>query len=299
MVSGMKQNSTYTNMRMSALVVILLVFFCVPSIARNAIRFSMDFSYARDVSRTGVRVSDIHPITPSEAMEWIGSGRNEALSGSNGFSPAFGFGYRYMNRLFVMDLGLGAEYRYCVNRTYGIMDASEGDVDTQQTNYIGHHYWTDRAVHTQHMGLTLPVMAGFEMKNICFMVGVKGGVDIWNISREKGSYSLQAEYERYMDWLINIPGHGIVEKDPYSMPAVNNAAMSWNVRACAEISYCFADSKGGNRNSQKMNPRYYVGAFAEYSFAGTKGAYLPLLVGVRLTALLQLPEPRQCKCLLF
>ena len=264
--------------------------------ARNYIRFNADFSYARDLSRSGVGPSYIAEITPAQALEWVGSGRTESLKGSNGFAPAIGVGYRYMHHLFLLDLGLGLEYRYCINRPYDISDAQEAGIDSQQYPYIGHYYWTDRAIHCQHMGVTLPVMAGAEIKHIYFMAGVKAGIDIWSSSKEKGAYSMQAEYERYMNVLINIPGHGIVEKDPYSMAPMKAASMAWNIRACAEIGYRFGDAEGQKFNTQKMEPRYYIGAFAEYGFIGTGGAYLPLLTGVRLTALLSLPEPHECKC---
>lgn len=264
--------------------------------ARNYIRFNADFSYARDLSRSGVGPSFIEEMTPEIAMEWIGSGMTESLRGSNGFAPAVGAGYRYMHNLFLLDLGLGVEYRYCINRPYDISDARKEGIDTQQYPYIGYHYWTSRAIHYQHMGVTVPVMMGAEIKKIYFMAGVKAGIDIWGSSKEKGAYSMQAEYERYMDVLVNIPGHGIVEKEPYTMESVNNAAVQWNVRACAEIGYCIGGATERKYNSRKMEPRYYVGAFAEYGFVGAQGAYLPLLAGVRLTALLSLPEPQECKC---
>lgn len=299
---GMKSYATYgirEYVRMGVLALFLACAYVSDCAARNFLRFNADFSYARDLSRVKSNPAYAGEMAPAEALAQVGSGRTEALTGSNGFAPAFGFGYRYMYRAFVLDLGIGAEYRYCIDRPYDITDAKEAGIDSQQFPYIGHHYWTGRAVHSQRIGVTLPVMMGAEIKHVYFLAGVKAGVDIWGNSREKGAYSMQAEYERYMDVLVNIPGHGIVEKDPYTTDAVTMPSLAWNIRACAEIGYRFGDAEGRKYNRKKVTPRYYIGAFAEYGFMGTSGAYLPLLAGIRLTALLALPEPRQCKCLLF
>lgn len=281
--------------RIGALIVLLVGGIVSECAARNYLRFNADFSYARDMMRSGVGPSYIEEMTPEQALEWVGSGRTESLKGSNGFAPALGFGYRYMHNMFLMDLGLGVEYRYCMNRPYDIADVQQGGIDTQQYPYIGHHYWTERTLKCEHLGLTLPVMFGAEIQRVYFMAGVKAGLALWGSSKERGNYSMRAEYERYMDVLVNIPGHDILEKDPYVRSTVNNTAIQWNIRACAEIGYCLGGAEA-NSYSTKMEPRYYIGAFVEYGFMGTSGAYLPLLAGVRMTALLSLPEPQECKC---
>ena len=282
--------------RIGALVLLLTGFIVPCSMARNALRFNVDFSYARDFSRAGVGPSAIEGMTPAEAMEWVGAGKTESLMGSNGFAPAIGFGYRFMHHMFMMDLGLGAEYRYRINRPYGMMDLTDPAIDNTNTPYIGHHYWTDRQMHCRHLGVTLPIMFGVEWRKLYVMAGVKAGLDIWGRSKEKGVYSMKAEYEQYMDILENIPGHGIVEKDPYTMPDVTMSA-GWNVRACAEVGYWINGDQGrAIYNRKSIEPRYYISAFAEYGFIGAGGTYLPLLAGVRLTALLMMPEKQECKC---
>ena len=264
--------------------------------AGNYLRVSADFSYAHDVTRTKADAAAMTGMELSDALQIVGGGMAEAHKGSNGFAPAVGVGFRYTNKLWIVDAGLGFEYRYTVNKLQDIIQAKAPAVDETGMDYLGYHTWSGRKATWQHAGVHIPVMAGIQWKSLYAMVGVKANIDIWGSSVEKGAYTLQADYERYMNVLGNIAGHGLVEQEPYKMPKVS-ASMAWDLRACAEIGYCINPQGGQTNYKKKMQPIYYIGAFAEYAFVGTKDTYLPVLAGVRLTALLPLPEKHFCNCL--
>ena len=292
-----KINNTYRCVRVW---MVLLCFACgmvQSASAVHYIRFNADFSYARDFAPKGAQEPVASGITLAEAQQWIGAGMAEPLSASNGFSPAVGIGYRYMYNVLVIDAGLGVEYRFRGNRPYDLAGVKADHVDDTGEAYVGTHTWADRRVTMQNIGVHLPVMVGVEVKRIYALAGVKADVDVWGVSREKGGYTLTGNYARFMDELENVAGHGFVTNEKYEMPSVGQA-MDWNVRACAEIGYCIVgDGRNTGYSRSKKKMRYYVGAFAEYAFAGSGKHYLPLLAGVRLTALLPLAEPHVCNCL--
>jgi len=264
---------------------------------RHYIRFQADFSYARDFASKGIETPDGEKISLDDARAWIGAGWAEPISKSNGFSPAAGIGYRYTHKALIVDAGLGVEYRIRSNQPYDITRVTANHVDDTGEPYIGTHSWTNRRTTLQNIGVNIPVMAGFEIKRVYAMAGIKANMDVWGLTREKGDYTMTGKYVRFMDELENVPGHGLVSNEAYETSAVVKGLV-WDIRACAEVGYCiYGAGKKKSKFTTKGEPRYYVGAFAEYAFVGTAKHYLPLLAGVRLTALLPLPEPKHCNCL--
>lgn len=294
----MTKCSIYNKRVHRAVLGVLLLLTAMPCcVAGNYIRINADFSYARDLMRKGEGAPFIENIALDDARSWVGSGKHESLKSSNGFAPAFGIGYRYTHRMLLVDVGLGVEYRYRINHPYDIEDVKADATDDTGMAYIGHHTWSDRETRFEHVGVTLPVMIGAEWNNIYFMAGVKAGVDIWGRSKEKGAYTLQGEYPYYGNAIfVNMPNHGFVDKVAYEEPSVPSS-IAWNIRACAEVGYCISSLWTEKGFGRKARPRYYAGAFVEYGFAGANTNYRPLLAGIRLTALLPIPEPERCNCL--
>ena len=251
--------------------------------ARHFIRFNVDFSYARDFARKDAQIPAGEEMSLDDAKQWIGAGSAEAISSSVGWSPAAGFGYRYMYKAFVLDLGLGLEYRYRTNRPYAISHVVAPGTDDTGEPYTGTHTWDNRRTTMQHVGVNLPIMLGADIKGFYFLLGLKANIDIWGRTQEDGAYTMTAKYDRYMDEWENVAGHGFVTDADYETSPIA-AGAAWDIRACGEIGYRFCQN-------------YCAGAFVEYGFAGSANHYLPLLAGLRLTALIPLPEKKICMCL--
>ncbi len=281
--------------------ILLLVSLCANAADRHYFRTSLDFSYARDFSRAAsvAPYGDYVPIGLSDAQAVIGSGKTEALRTSNGFAPALGLGYRLAHGHFLFDVGVGAEYRQMYDGLAALTNVYEPGVDEEGMQYMGHHSWTDRTAVLSHAGVSLPVMIGGEWGKFYFLAGAKAAVDIWGRSEEKGLYSLEGDYDRYMNAFSGMPAHGFVTDEPYATQP-ENRALAWGVRACAEIGYCIAGSGDTQiRGMRKTTPKWYVSLFGEYGVTGSKDAYTPMLVGVRVTMLMPLPAASVCKCLKF
>ena len=281
----------------TSVLALFLVGMSLPCVAnQHYIRVNADFSYARDCAPKEIGPVFIEQISLLDAQEWIGAGRAESLTASNGFAPGVGVGYRFKHNLLLVDLGLGAEYRCLYNQPYDVNEVRAAAVDDTGLGYIGYHTWNSREARMQHIGMSMPVMIGVEWKSLYVLAGVRANMDIWGRSRETGAYTLKADYDYFMNTLVNVAGHGYVEDEPYTAPETT-VAFGWEIRACAEVGYCISTHMEGRRYQRKQQPRYYVGAFAEYGFAGSRETYRSLLAGVRFTAMLPLPEKQVCKCL--
>lgn len=266
---------------------------------KHYIRVNADVAYARDMARGGEAVGAAEPINLSAARAIIGSGQMQAGVSGNGFAPALGVGYRLSYNHLLFDVGIGAEYRQTHLHPTDLTNVQQSAVDEEGMTYVGHHAWTNRSCKLSHVGVNIPVMIGGEWSNICVLAGVKANVDIWGSNTERGNYSLVADYERYMDPFSNMPNHGFVQNEPYECAPVAQS-MAFNLRACAEVGYCVYGADDGGRYRRSQSPlKCYVSAFGEYSVLATQGTYSPLLVGVRATMLVALPEKRQCTCSRF
>ena len=243
----------YSLLRNIALIVLFSVACTQYAACQHAFRFSADFSYARDI-----------PVQ------------------SNGFAPGLSIGYRYKYRHFIVDLGVGAQYRYRVNKLETLTNIVENELDEVGTPYTGHHIWDKRKDQKQNIGVNIPLRFGGEWNKLYFLVGAKFNVDIWGNSKEKGLYTLLADYERYMDPMTDMPLHGFVLDEPYTNDAVSSR-LGWDLRVCGEIGY-------------KLSKIYSVGAFVEAGVVSSTDVK-PLLIGARLNILLRGKEKRRCMCL--
>lgn len=286
-------------MRSSVLLLLILggmLLVVMPVAGENFVRLNADVCYARDLSRGSVGAPFVEDLSLAQAVDWIGSGRYESLTSSNGFAPAIGAGYRFQRKALIVDVGLGVEYRYRFNRMYPIEEVLAMDVDEKNWEYEGHNTWRGRQGRLQHVGINLPVMVGGEWSGFCVLAGVKANVDVWGKGFEKGLMTKYGVYKQTDDPIYIRDKYGFFTDKPYQEESVASA-MQWNIRGCLELGYRLTKAQKGKKAYKKSNdPRYYVSLFAEYGFAGTQNTYLPLLVGARLTALLPIPEKPDCKC---
>lgn len=268
--------------------------------ANHYIRLSADFSYARSLAKGGYAWDAEMPMSLREAQSIIGSGMKEAGIAGNGFAPGLGVGYRLTYGYFVFDAGLGVEYRHQYLRPKALTNAYAEGYDEQGILYSGRHIWTHRVCEMRHVGLNLPVMLGCEFSDVVILAGVKLNADVWGQQKEKGLYSLEATYDRYMDPFEKMPNHGFVKDEPYTCAPVP-LTTSFDLRACLEVGYCFHGGESTPRRGRGRSNivKCYVSAFGEYGVVGSEGAYVPFLIGARLTMLLPLPKGRECTCWKF
>ena len=276
--------------------ILLLVSLCVYPLD-HYVRVSADFAYARDCATGGLVWDNTTPTGLKEAQALIGSGVMERGVSGNGLAPGAGAGYRLVHNHFLLDVGVGAEYRQTWLRPNDVTNAYAEAKDEEGLAYVGHHRWTGRHAVQRHVGLNLPVMVGGEWDEWYFLVGVKGAIDVWGTYSERGLYSLDGTYDRYMDAFNGMPNHGFVTDEPYRTEPVA-PAMSMGLRVCAEAGYCVYGASDG-RYKKKETVKVYVSAFGEYGVLNSKDAYTPFLLGARATVLIPLPKRRECTCSKF
>ena len=254
------------------------------------LRWSANVGYVHDMGGKSTEITDL-----SEAQTLVGSGQTELLTKSNGIGSGIGFGYRYAYNHLLIDIGLGCDFRYRANQVADILNVEQPAVDEEGYDYMGLHTWSTRKNIWQNVGLNLPVMVGGEWSSVYFLVGAKLNVNVWGRTQEKGEYSLSADYDRYMDPFSGMSNHGYVTDEPYACAPIAQS-MSWDVRACAEVGYCFSGAQSYS-NRRSASPRYYLGAYAEYGIALNNKTYNSLEVGAKLTILLPIKAKEACMCL--
>lgn len=299
----MQQNKRHN--RRTGILALLFLFSggMLPSVlsvsGENFIRLNADVSYARDMSRANTGAPFMEELSLQQALGWIGSGQYESLRSSNGFAPAIGVGYRFQRRAFILDLGLGVEYRHRFNKMYPIEEVLAPEIDEKNWELESHNTWKERQGSLQHLGLNLPLMVGGEWSGFCVLAGVKANFDVWGKGDENGLKTKYGVYKQTDDPIFIRDKHGFYTDKPYQENSVASA-MQWNIRACLELGYRLTKEKKSKKAyQQSAEPRYYLSLFAEYSVAGSQNTYLPLLAGVRFTALLPIPEEPICKCVKY
>lgn len=261
------------------------------------IRVSGDFSFAREIARGGLVWDNAEPMSLQEAQAIIGSGQMEKGVSGNGFAPALGVGYRLNHNHFLLDVGLGGEYRQSWLAPHDLTNAYGRGKDEEGLAYVGHYQWRNRRSVMRHAGLTLPITIGGEWDKWFFLVGVKGALDVWSKVEEQGLQTIDGTYERYMNTFEGMPNHGFLADAPYQCDPVSQAT-SFSLRACAEAGYCVYGASEG-RYRLKQTVKVYVSVFGEYGFLTSRDAYTPFLLGVRATVLIPLPTKRECTCWKF
>lgn len=260
--------------------------------AVNNLRLSIDGAYVHDFSKSSLTIP--HEISIDELNTYLGQGLEEPLSHSNGANMGVGIGYRYAYNHFLLDIGIGAHYRYMNNGLSTLHVEAVPSVSPWGYNYDQYDTYSDRADNIHRLGLELPIMIGAEFGKVFFLVGAKGGYDLWGGLQEKCKFSREAVFEKYGSGWTAMPNHDLPENQPYKCDQMN-IANSWDLRACAEVGYYLLGKTRGMMTS-KPSPVLALSAFAEYTVLGSS-SWQPLYAGVRLTVLFPSKPAPICKCL--
>jgi len=230
-----------------------------------------------------------------------------------GCSPAVGVGYRYFRNGLVVQLGVEGQYMYFTQQAGDAtitlkMRDTEGDPFELSANM---REYKDVS---QVLNVNVPLLLGYEYHHFYFLVGASLGMNVWSQAKANALMDTRASYSSLIDPFADMPNHQLqtgqsIASQPYRIDWKNPS-----VNALAEI--------GGRIN------RFNVAAFVEYgltnvssirsdneiiSYRQESGQPLtfellpvmksnkmndvrvnPLVVGVKVTYLLQLPGKSIC-----
>lgn len=216
------------------------------------------------------------------------------LRSSAGALGGVGVGYRLAHKGFLFDVGVGASYSYISN---GLNDSVyvEDMFDVQGEPYTGEHRFTERQDGGQRVSVNVPVMFGGEWGRWYALAGAKFNAALWTRTQEKGLYSLSGQYDRFIDPFEHMPVNGFVHNQPYENPPLQ-PSLTWDIRVCAEVGYMLNNrdaTLGYHGNTLRSD--YYLAVFAEYGVCHS-APLAPFVVGVRFTALWEIPKIPKCHC---
>lgn len=262
----------------SCVIILIWAWMCiVPSYAEShAVRLSADAAFAGEVAIKYVE-NGMGAVTPSP------------LRGSAGAAGGVGVGYRLAHKGFLFDVGLNLGYTYvCEYRVDSVMrtDAQamwqgnvvQGSCDTT---------YTDRKGHVRYPSVQIPIMVGGEWGKWYALAGAKVSVNLYSRAHETGYKKLGWEFPQ-----IHYVDSRMTENGEYQWQPITTM-LNLDVRACVEVGYRLMS---GERSSKGVKtPSVFVAAFAEYGLYHTS-PYAPVVGGVRVTALWNIPKRPHCHC---
>lgn len=245
---------------------------------------------------------------------------NVTNPGSGG--ALLGIGYEYRAKMFWTSVGVQGSL---------INSSLRSSADTvihrpmydQEGEAMTFNYMADRWVDEQMMlDVDIPFMLGFRKDAFYMGVGVKAGFNIYGQARSSLKYRTSTTYDRFPDDFVNMPNHW---NDEFRTKGVNPLHFGLNVAALLEVGAEVMNLKG---DKGRLPMRLKVGAYAEYGFLSvyrntevsdilvyddvnpaivTPASFYtateitrpvnPLMAGIKLTLMFEMPVPQRCNCL--
>lgn len=220
---------------------------------------------------------------------------NPTIRTSAGANTSLGFGYRLRHKHFLFDTGLGVGYAYIHNSLEDLTTVSDMQ-DEDGEWFHANHYYTQRKDNKQVVALQIPVLLGGEWNKLYALAGVKLSANIYGASTLNGLYTLTGEYDRFIDPFEQMPTHNFVTDQPYTTERTALES-TFDIRLAAEFGGRLTDRESDD-NIYRTGPRtdVYLAAFAEYSVYHSAQTN-PLVIGLKLTMLWNLPKKHSCLCL--
>ena len=240
-----------------------------------------------------------------------------------GVSPSIGFAYRYYHNGFILQTGLDGYYNWSTTvfpkivETQRMLDADWNNEPFRMTATL-----TDRKDVYQTMSINIPFYLGYEKEKFYFLAGASVGIHVTGSAYTSAHLSTAADYERFIGLFELMPNHGLLEQDVESKKM--SLSLNPNIMLHAEIGGRvdnFNNSTGFRRRVH--NYRIYVAGFVDYGVLNShknenvgdqlhlefdngvhatmvpmmlssqmlNAAVHPLMVGIKVTALFNMPQP--------
>ena len=251
----------------------------------------------------------------------------ETVSSGPGIAPSIGIGYHVHYNNFICQLAFAGEYAFHTNKIPNA-DLIIPMIDTELHPFDLHAAVSDGRDALHSIQIQIPLLIGCEYKKFYFLAGAKFGLNMFGKTRSQSLLSTKGDYDRYIDHFENMPNHffqegQMVQSDSYEFrfkPSVNlHAEIGGRIGT-------FSLAKGADVMVHKI--RYYLAAFVDYGVLNVhqnkaygsalgyqqtedKGLQFyvlpsmvsdimkdaqvhPLTVGIKFTALFELPQTKPC-----
>lgn len=271
-----------------------------------------------------------HYLTFSGALGYANVLQNVPYTNSRGGAGGLlGFSYERHNGNFVYSLGAEFDYKL-VNIARNDFNVVVGMIDTEG-DYLNYTYhFTDFGDQYQIAYVNIPLMFGYSNDKIYFLVGGKFGINAFNKYRVTSHLRTTGRYLFAMEDFTDMPDHFFTDVD---LDNSANFNLDYSLIGSAEYGYNLPQ---GNTDSKmrfrvgvfadygfkniRFNKKYHEGdadgnviilptaagsnpldvtlnSLMTASEVSYQHNFNPLLVGIKLTVLFELPMNESCKCL--
>lgn len=253
------------------------------------------------------------------------SGMMHNLKGSkipSGVAPTIGVGYRFYRNGMILQTGVEGQYAWmkCV-MPFEVHQQRMLDADANREPFMMTATVSDRRENYTMMNVQVPLYLGYEKEYWYVLAGVTVGLNVYGKATSWGTMTTQAAYERLIGVMEGMPNHGLTKIDVESGERSfrTNTNMMAHVEAGGRLDK--ANHKKGFKPTNHLH-RLYLGVFVDYGFLNvnkniSEGDLLkldftngvnasiaplmtstqmlqkrinPLVVGIKFTALFELPK---------
>ncbi len=246
---------------------------------------------------------------------------------SIGGGGGIGFGYELHQKQFIFTAGIGANITYNALQLQPFSQRIEEARDSENDIFDFVYEQKSRTDGYTNLSIQIPILFGAQFSRFFFLVGPKVDLSVlraYNINANLSSYG---EYEMFIDPFTGMPQH--MYYTDINLIHKGNTSFNFNIAASAEIGWQLGEIyKSTGYDVPKPKNTYRISLFADYGLLDwhTKGTNecisLPtsvgadmtssismndilstryrqtsvhnLMIGVKFTALFQLPEKKGC-----
>lgn len=250
----------------------------------------------------------------------VGAGYQALLTTGNELKPGegaavnLGLGYRYVNRLLVIHVGLEGQFGYMTNRANAFSDSTRMMQNGLEIMRYG--VMNQRREAYRMANLALPVAAGCDFGPFYFLAGLKPAIAVWGDAKAEAHVQAWSDYYgvlpgsqtdilvqsnggayEQLKWRVQLLAH-LEIGGPINLPDKNNQSLlrlKWGIWADCGILNAYRP--GQNQPAATMQAPYTDATLMPTVKCNSDITSRTLAVGAKLTLLVGFRPHKTCVCL--
>lgn len=250
---------------------------------------------------------------------------------SLGIGGDLGFGYELQYNRFLFDAGLSVSFDHITSKI-GDTTIVYRAVDSEGDSFVYNHLYRNNKYAFNILNLNIPLLFGSRLgSNFYFLAGARVSLNFYGKALSNTLLTTSGYYDRYIGEFVSLPNHYIFNDKPVENS--RQFALAVDVAVGGEIGYIFGSyTRETGFDVPRNNTQFRLSAYAYYGLldshprsGGVKSfgpmfdytgggseainyvmnsvylstpaadAYINrLTVGLKLTVLFKMPEPKRC-----
>ena len=236
------------------------------------------------------------------------------LKPKEGAAAQLGMGYRYANRMLLLQVGLEGQFGYMTNRANDFQDSTIMEQEGLEITRHGEMYQRREQYRTAN--LAIPIAAGCDFGPVYFLAGIKPALSVWGDAKAEAHVQAWSEYYgilpgtqtniyvqsnggafEQLKWNVQLYAH-LEVGGPIRLPNENwqnPLRLKWSIWAdCGILNAYSPAQKQASASMQAPYTDATVYPTVKYNSDITSRQ---LAVGAKLTLLIGMRQQKTCVCL--